>query len=389
MFGVRLFCGIHIIYSGAVIRGDRQGLPGGKFDASRCGTHLLLAGSPIAEVRHRRITLKTARTVFTVRLSFIDIEENTMKQQKIISIIAFACAASITLGFTGCLKPAHVHAWKTEYSYSEHEHWLDCDGCSEKLNISAHSSSASCAVCDYTLAPTEGVVYSLSEDKTTATVIEYNGTETKVILAPTYEGVPVTTINEYAFSSGNKLTNIIIPESITTIERFAFEGCSSLTNIIIPSAVKYIGENVFLNCNNLTSITVPFIGEKIESDENSHIGYWFGCDSESHQGHIPASLETITITNATFIGDYAFRYCTSVKNVTIPHTVTHIGYGAFYACDGLTQIFIPNSVAMIKNYAFAYCYDITIYCEIEVPQSHWDPRWNYDFPVVWGWSNKE
>ena len=58
MYGVRRFCGIHIIYSGAVILGDRQGLYlYGKFEASRCGTHLLIAGSPFVEVRHRRILL--------------------------------------------------------------------------------------------------------------------------------------------------------------------------------------------------------------------------------------------------------------------------------------------------------------------------------------------
>ena len=61
MFGVRLICGIHNIYTGAVIRGDRQGLFYGKSEASRCGTHLLLAGSPFAEVRHRRILLYTIR----------------------------------------------------------------------------------------------------------------------------------------------------------------------------------------------------------------------------------------------------------------------------------------------------------------------------------------
>lgn len=63
--GVRssAFCGIHIIYSGAVIRGDRQGLLSGKFEASRYGTHLLEAGSPIVEVRHRRIILNARRTV--------------------------------------------------------------------------------------------------------------------------------------------------------------------------------------------------------------------------------------------------------------------------------------------------------------------------------------
>ncbi len=63
MFGVRRFCGIHDIYSGAVIRGDRQGLFYGKSEASRCDTHLLKAGSPFVEVRHRRITLTMKRTV--------------------------------------------------------------------------------------------------------------------------------------------------------------------------------------------------------------------------------------------------------------------------------------------------------------------------------------
>ena len=58
MFGVRRFCGIHITNSGAVIRDDRQGLFYGKFDASRCGTHLLKAGSPFAEMRHRRISFE-------------------------------------------------------------------------------------------------------------------------------------------------------------------------------------------------------------------------------------------------------------------------------------------------------------------------------------------
>ena len=62
MFGVRRICGIHIIYSGAVIRGDRQGLFYGKFEAFRCGTHLLTAGSPIVEVRHRRIFLRILPT---------------------------------------------------------------------------------------------------------------------------------------------------------------------------------------------------------------------------------------------------------------------------------------------------------------------------------------
>jgi hypothetical protein len=59
-------------------------------------------------------------------------------------------------------------------------------------------------------------------------------------------------------------------------------------------------------------------------------------------------------------------------------------YGAFYQCEAMKEIFIPNSVTMIQNYAFAYCFNITIYCELERQPENWDPRWNYEFPVVWG-----
>ena len=89
MFGVRCICGIHIIYSGAVIQGDRQGLFYGKFEASRCGTHLLKAGSPFVEVRHRRIFLNITpifghkkRTVqpvlFVLLLRYHGVEEQVL-----------------------------------------------------------------------------------------------------------------------------------------------------------------------------------------------------------------------------------------------------------------------------------------------------------------------
>ena len=384
--GVRssAFCGIHIIYSGAVIRGDRQGLFYGKFEASRCGTHLLYAGSPIAEVRHRRIILKTTRTVTAVRLSFT-ILRIKMNKQHFISILLSTCAAFLCLGAPGCSFLKHSHSWKNGYTYNEQEHWLECENCDEKSSVSAHVfHSPSCETCGFSHTPTEGVIYELSKDGSYASLVEYNGVETNVFLASSYNGVPVKEIAEYAFSDGNKLTNIIIPDSVQTIGRFAFEGCFNLTKLTIPSSVTTMGENIFLNCNNLTELTLPFIGANISEEANSHIGYFFGCDSESHQTNVPISLKKVTLTSATFIGDYAFRYCTSLEEVIIPRTVTYIGYGAFYACDSLTSIFIPSSVTMIKNYTFAYCYDITIYCELEHQPTDWDPRWNYDFPVVWG-----
>ena len=306
--------------------------------------------------------------------------------KRLISILLSTCATILCCATVGCNTPKKEHSWKNNYTYNDQEHWLECEHCDEKKDLTAHLfTSSTCAVCGAALSPTEDLVYQLSNDNTYATLIEYNGEETNVVIASTYNGVPVREINEYAFLDGNKLTNIVIPDSVQTIGRFAFSGCSSLTKLLIPNSVTEMGENTLLNCSNLTELTLPFIGAKIDQEENSHIGYFFDCDSESHQTNVPTSLKKVTITKSTFIGDYAFRYCTSLTEIVIPRTVTHIGFGAFYTCDALTSIFIPNSVVMIKNYAFAYCYDITIYCELESQPSAWDPRWNYDFPVVWGY----
>ena len=57
----------------------------------------------------------------------------------------------------------------------------------------------------------------------------------------------------------------------------------------------------------------------------------------------------------TIISSEAFRYCSGLKSVTIPNSVTSIGYSAFDGCKGLTSVTIPNSVTIISSEAFRYC----------------------------------
>ena len=47
----------------------------------------------------------------------------------------------------------------------------------------------------------DGVVYDISDDGTYAMVVGYVGTDTKVEIADTYEGVPVVEIYEGAFQN--------------------------------------------------------------------------------------------------------------------------------------------------------------------------------------------
>ena len=60
-------------------------------------------------------------------------------------------------------------------------------------------------------------------------------------------------------------------------------------------------------------------------------------------------------TSLENIANNAFNGCASLKQITIPDSVTSIGRGAFYDCTSLTSVYIPDSVTSIEDYAFYGC----------------------------------
>ena len=49
----------------------------------------------------------------------------------------------------------------------------------------------------------------------------------------------------------------------------------------------------------------------------------------------------------TSIGDEAFSFCSSLKEITIPDSVEEIGMGVFYGCSSLKEITISEGVTSI------------------------------------------
>ena len=79
------------------------------------------------------------------------------------------------------------------------------------------------------------------------------------------------------------------------------------------------------------------------------------------------TLANVTIpTSVTHIGDCAFQNCSSLANLTIPNSVTHIGAGAFQNCSSLVHLTIPNSVTHIGDDAFLSC---TSLATLTIPDS--------------------
>ena len=128
------------------------------------------------------------------------------------------------------------------------------------------------------------------------------------------------------------------------------------SNVIIPysidgNIVTKIGDSAFAYCTSLRNITIP--------DSVTNIGN-FAFENCS-------SLKSIVIPNSvTEIGNYAFTNCTSLRNITIPYSVTSIEFGTFSDCTSLINVTIPNSVTSIDWGAFRDCTSLT---SITIPDS--------------------
>ena len=94
-----------------------------------------------------------------------------------------------------------AHSFATTYSHDSSFHWYECTNCEATSGYGEHTNGKDgfCTVCDQPLAPTEGILYEVSADGTYAEVVGYAGTATRIMIADTYQGLPVKTILKEVF----------------------------------------------------------------------------------------------------------------------------------------------------------------------------------------------
>ena len=178
-------------------------------------------------------------------------------------------------------------------------------------------------------------------------------------------------ISANAFSDCATLVYVTIEYGVTTIGSGAFANCTGISEISVPASVTSIGNGAFSGCSGLVEMTLPFVGGSADvtaPSASTLFGYIFGSSSfpgafetvqlygtgegESATYFIPRYLTSVTVGDDIMFG--AFYGCDRIESITLT-SATALGDYAFYNNTSLTEIIIPNSVKSIGEMTFAYC----------------------------------
>ena len=158
------------------------------------------------------------------------------------------------------------------------------------------------------------------------------------------EGKPyqVTDIWLYAFHTNTSnfnpasINSIKIPGTVKSITDSLFINCQTLSNVVIENGPKRIGNYAFKYCTSLQAIDIP---------KSASIGDWafHGCNS----------LEYIYLDNASKIGKGAFGGCTALEYISVD--AEEVGEVAFVNCRAVKDVSIGANVKQWGDRVFQGC----------------------------------
>lgn len=242
----------------------------------------------------------------------------------------------------------------------------------------------------------DGIYYNINKQEKTAEVTS------KGYLSNNYVGVieipenikvdneinVVISIGEGAFEHCDKLTKVVLPNTIQTIDRFAFSWCTNLEEIHIPTSLKYIREHAFEVCNKLSIFYIPkevsvidetaFYWCNLDSINVDHENKCF-CDIDGVLFNKDASIllsfpsnrsgDYIIPSSVQEIGNYSFCQCRNIKKLTFSEGIKKIGQYAFeHSSQSFEIVDIPDLSKWINevNIGCSPFYDSDLYIKGEI-----------------------
>lgn len=177
---------------------------------------------------------------------------------------------------------------------------------------------------------------------------------TAVILSVIAMGLHCRCPAVYAQSEESAFTHTLINGEVTIIGFSGDPVYLEIPEYIDGYPVTKIRDNAFFNCSSLKQISLP--------DTITEIGHhtFYGCNS----------LESIVLPDLlTELGMGAFTNCTSLSAVTLPLTLEALPEACFDNCSALAEIVIPQGISSIGDYCFTDCTALS-YVSIGADASH-------------------
>ncbi len=189
----------------------------------------------------------------------------------------------------------------------------------------------------------DGIPYTYVElDDGTIEIRSYTGHRRYITIPDYIDGKMVSSIGEFAFAGNTRLREVSLPKYLRRIRASAFSGCSNLVYISIPDTVTRIEECAFFENLRLTQ---PVIGSESE---------------------------------LSFLGDFAFSGCISMREFTVPAKVSVINGSVFkgnialrsFEVDHRNQHFVAvDGVLFTKDQQILVCYPTALSGSYTLPQA--------------------
>ena len=170
----------------------------------------------------------------------------------------------------------------------------------------------------------------------------------------------VTVLNDEAFRGCVFLESVNL-DSVRSIGFETFRDCASIRNVFVAGSVERCGDGAFYLCTGLETAMIS-----LHNIPNRMLGYCENLESVKLKGVTSiggsaffkcSSLISLDLDGVRTVGEEAFRDCTMLENTALGDVET-IGHSAFRGCTSIREITIPDSVSYLGSYAFADCTEI-------------------------------
>ena len=250
-------------------------------------------------------------------------------------------------GFGG-IKRAYINNTLIFQAFKKNEEVISPYDITSTFNVTSTTSPIQLCYSSATSSFTEMYVDGVQIDVTSGYTFNTTGEHTVQ-----YMLADKTTIGDSAFKNCQRLSSIVIPDTVTSIGDYSFFGCSSLTSIDFGKGIKTIGNAVFYYCSSLTYIVIPDSVEKIGLNAfytcYFHIGNFINNSSATGYPWSAIIYDTIQDDGLYINGTTVVGCKEDATNVTIPESITDIGDGAFNNCSSLNEITCLGTTAPTLN----------------------------------------